>query len=120
MITEEVQLMLKDYFEVLYTQDLVKFDQVFNQGCVLYSAQEGSVVVRPIAEYREIIAGRKSPQELGSLRKEEVLMIDILSPEIAFAKVRLRLNEHIMVDYLNLLKVEGKWTIAAKFYHREG
>ncbi len=118
MVTEEIQLMLKDYFDVIYTQELTKFDQVFHPGSVLYSSQEGNVVVRPIAEYREIVKGRKSPKELGSPRHDEVLMIDVLSDEIAFAKVRLRLNENIMVDYLNLLKVDGKWTIAAKFYHR--
>lgn len=38
---------------------------------------------------------------------------------MAWAKARLQLNENIMVDYLNLLKVDGKWMIAAKFYHRE-
>jgi hypothetical protein len=119
MTTEEIQLMLKDYFEVLYTQELTLFDQVFHPGCVLYTSQEGTVVVRPIAEYREIVAGRKSPQELGSPRKDEILTLDVLSPEMAFAKVRLRLNENIMIDYLNLLKVDGRWTIAAKFYHRD-
>jgi hypothetical protein len=118
MVTEQIQHMLADYFETLYTQDLTMFDKVFHPGCVLYTSQEGTVVVRPIAEYRGIVAGRKSPKELGSPRKDEILMIDVISDEMALAKVRLRLNENIMVDYLNLLKVDGKWTIAAKFYHR--
>lgn len=119
-ITEEIQEFLKDYFETLYTQDLTLFDRVFHPGSVLYTSQEGTVVVRPIGEYRTIVQGRKSPKEQGSGRKDEVLMIDVMSPEMALVKVRLQLNENIMVDYLNLLKVEGKWTIAAKFYHREG
>lgn len=118
MITKEIQAMLEDYFEALYTQDLTLFDKVFHPGCVLYSAQDGAVVVRPIMEYREIVKGRKSPKELGSPRKDEILTIDVLSEEMAMAKVRLRLNENIMVDYLDLLKVNGKWMIAAKFYHR--
>lgn len=118
MVTEQIQQMLADYFEVLYTQDLAMFDKVFHSGCVLYTSQEGTVVVRPIAEYRGIVANRKSPKELGSPRKEEILMIDVLSDEIALAKVRLRLNENIMVDYLNLLKIDGKWVITSKYYHR--
>lgn len=116
--TEEIQIMLKDYFEALYTQDLNLFDKVFHKGSVLYTSQEGTVVVRPIAEYREIIIGRKSPKELGSPRKDEVLTLDVLSSEMALAKVRLQLNENIMVDYLNLLKINGAWMVVAKLYHR--
>lgn len=119
MITQELQLMLNDYFDVIYTQDIELFDKIFHKGSVLYTSQDGTVVVRPIAEYREIVLGRKSPKELGSPRKDEILALDVLSDEMAWAKVRLRLNENTMVDYLNLLKVEGKWMIAAKFYHRE-
>lgn len=119
MITEELQLMLNDYFEVIYTQNIELFDEIFHSGAVLYTSQEGTVVVRPIAEYREIVLGRKSPKELGSSRKDEILALDVLSDEMAWAKVRLQLNENTMVDYLNLLKVDGKWTIASKFYHRE-
>jgi hypothetical protein len=79
MVTEQIQHMLADYFETLYTQDLTMFDKVFHPGCVLYTSQEGTVVVRPIAEYRGIVAGRKSPKELGSPRKDEILMIDVIS-----------------------------------------
>lgn len=119
MITQELQLMINDYFEVIYTQNIELFDKVFYRESVLYTSQEGTVVVRPIAEYREIVLGRKSPKELGSPRKDEILAFDILSEEMAWAKVRLRLNENIMVDYLNLLKIDGKWMVAAKFYHKE-
>jgi hypothetical protein len=116
--TEEIQTMLKDYFEVMYTQDLKLFDKVFYEKSVLYTSQEGTVVARPIAEYREIVAGRKSPKELGSSREDEILTLDVLSEEMAQAKVRFRLNENVMVDYLNLLKVNGVWVVASKLYHR--
>ena len=117
---EEIKGMLKDYFNVLQSQDLALFDRVFHSGSVLYSAQDGVVVVRPIAEYREVVKGRKSPEEGGFPRKDEVLQMDIMSPEMAFVKVRLRLFDNIMVDYLNLLKVEGRWMIVAKLFHKEG
>jgi hypothetical protein len=119
MITEELQLMINDYFEVIYTQNIELFDKIFHPGSVLYTSQEGTVVARPIAEYREIVLGRKSPKELESPRKDEILALDVLSDEMAWVKVRLRLNENTMIDYLNLLKVDGKWMIASKFYHRE-
>jgi Putative lumazine-binding len=116
MITEEIQKTLYDYFAVLYTQDLETFDRLFHPSCVLYTIQNGSVVVRPLAEYREIVKNRKSPKELNSLRNDEILAIDVLSSDIVFAKVRLRLNDIVITDHLNLLKGNGKWTIASKLY----
>ena len=117
---DEIQAFLNDYFSVLQTQDLNKFDQVFHRGCVLYSAQNSSVVVRPFDEYRAMVQGRKSPQEGSFPQLDEVLMIDVMSPEMAIVKVRLRLFNNVMVDYLNLMKVDGRWMIFAKLFHKAG
>ncbi|QLG95909.1 nuclear transport factor 2 family protein [Pseudomonas yamanorum] len=120
MVIHEIQSMLKEYFDVLQTQDLNKFDQVFHPGSVLYSAQDLQVTVRPFAEYRAMVQGRKSPQEGDFARLDEVLMIDVMSAEMAMVKVRLRLFDNIMVDYLNLMKVDGRWTVFAKLFHKVG
>jgi len=120
MAINEIQTLLKDYFDVLQTQDLNKFDQVFHPGSVLYSAQDGQLTVRPFAEYRAMVQGRQSPQGGGFARLDEVLMIDVMSPEMAMVKVRLRLFDNIMVDYLNLMKVDGRWTIFSKLFHKAG
>ncbi|RMP62765.1 hypothetical protein ALQ18_03290 [Pseudomonas marginalis pv. marginalis] len=117
---DEIQAFLKDYFNVLQTQNLSTFDKVFHRGCVLYSAQNAQVVVRPFAEYRSMVQGRKSPQEGGFPQLDEVLMIDVMSAEMAIVKVRLRLFNNVMVDYLNLMKVEGRWMIFAKLFHKAG
>ncbi|MNF19128.1 putative lumazine-binding protein [compost metagenome] len=47
-------------------------------------------------------------------------MIDVMSPEMAMVKVRLRLFDNVMVDYLNVMKVDGRWMIVAKLFHKEG
>ncbi|WP_405165396.1 nuclear transport factor 2 family protein [Nocardia sp. NBC_01499] len=117
--TAAIEEMLNDYFDVLYTQNMDLFDRVFHPSAVLYSAQDGVVVVRPRDEYRELMRARRAPEQNGAARDDIVLAIDMLSPEMAMAKVRLRLNDNIMVDYLNLLLVEQRWMIVAKLYHRE-
>ncbi|WP_433654713.1 nuclear transport factor 2 family protein [Nocardia sp. CA-128927] len=113
-----IEELLHDYFDLLYTQDMGLFDRVFHPAAVLYSAQDGVVVVRPREEYRALMQSRQSPQQNNAPRDDFVLGIDMLSPEMAMAKVRLRLNDNIMVDFLNLLLVEGRWMIVAKLYHR--
>ena len=118
MVVDEIKSMLQNYFDVLQTQEMVKFDKVFYPKCVLYSAQDGVIVARTLDEYRAMVQGRKSPQSIGSPRSDEVLMIDVISTEMALAKVRLRLLDNIMVDYLNLMKIDGQWMVVAKHFHR--
>lgn len=120
MIVDEIRHFLDSYFDVLQNQDLALFDRVFHRDCVLYSQQDGVTVVRPLPEYRKIVEGRKSPLSGGFERSDEVLMIDVLSQEMALAKVRLRLFDNTVVDYLNLMKIDGRWQIVAKHVHRAG
>lgn len=120
MIVNEIQAFLKDYFEVLQTQDMALFDRVFHPEGVLYSSQDGAVTVRPVPIYRDIVRQRPSPQSQGASRQEEVLLVDLLSPTMAVVKVRLRLVDNIMEDHLNLMKHDGRWMIYAKHYYRAG
>lgn len=120
MLIDELRAFLNDYFEVLQTQDMALFDRVFHKDCVLYSVQDGQLVVRPYGIYREMVQGRKSPAEGGYPRDEQVLMMDVLSPTMATVKVRLRLFDSIMEDHLNLMLHEGRWMIYAKHFTRAG
>ncbi|MFM1950593.1 MAG: hypothetical protein RL418_280 [Actinomycetota bacterium] len=112
--------LLDDYFEVIHAQDLELFDQVFHKDCCLYGVQDNAPVLRPYALYREQVAGRQSPKELGNPRQDEILEIDQISDTMAWAKVQLQMFGGVMQDYLNLIKVDGKWWIIAKLYQQVG
>jgi hypothetical protein len=118
MVTDEIRAFLSDYFDVLQNQDMSLFDKVFHQDCVLYSTQDDLTVVRPFKAYREMVQGRASPASINAPRQDTILMLDVLSDEMALAKVQLRLFDNIMVDHLNLMKVDGRWTIMAKHFSR--
>jgi hypothetical protein len=120
MLIDSLRAFLADYFDVLQTQDMALFDRVFHADCVLYSQQDGQRIVRPFAVYREMVRGRASPASRGCPRDEQILMVDLLSPTMALAKVRLRLFDNIMEDHLNLMLHEGRWMIYAKHFHRVG
>lgn len=72
-----IEKMLGEYFDVMHTQDMVKFDRVFNENVTLYSAQSGELNKRPFDVYREAVVNRESPQSKGEARNEKILMIDI-------------------------------------------
>ena len=66
-----------------------------------------------------MLAGRKSPKALGSRREEQLLLLDLASPTQALAKIRVRINDMVFVDYLSYHKIGNAWLITSKAYHRE-
>ena len=116
----EIKKLLDDYFDVIHAQDMNLFDKVFHTSCCLYSAQDGNLVLRPYDIYREIVAARESPAQLGNTRRDKVLMVDQISPTLALAKVQLEMFGGIMQDYLNLVYLDGQWWVMAKMYERVG
>lgn len=120
MTNPDIQNLLDDYFEVIHAQDMQLFDRVFHPSCCLYSAQGGEVVLRPYAVYRDVVANRQSPKELGNTRRDKVLMVDQISDTLALAKVQLEMFGGVMQDYLNLVYLDGKWVVMAKMYERVG
>ena len=115
-----IEAMLSEYFDVMHTQDMVKFDRVFNENVVLYSAQSGELNIRPFNVYREAVVNRESPQSKGEPRKEEIIFIDEMSETAALAKVQLQMFGGVMQDYLNLIFINGKWQIISKIWERVG
>ncbi|KGS17199.1 lumazine-binding family protein [Burkholderia pseudomallei MSHR4378] len=79
--------------------------------------KDGELSVRPFARYRSEIAARTPPKSVSQPRMDAILQIAVLSPEIAFAQVRVRLFEKVFIDNLNLLKFDGRWMIVAKIFH---
>jgi len=115
-----IQQFIQDYFDVMHFQDMDLFDRVFHTDCVLYSAQTGELNIRPYSIYREAVANRQSPAELGNARDDRVLMFDQVSPTLALVKPQLQMFGGVMQDYLNLIFLDEQWWIISKLWERVG
>ena len=115
-----IKKLIADYFEVLHFQDMDLFDKVFHKDCVLYSAQGGSLNIRPYAIYREAVANRQSPHDAGNARNDQVLMFDQISPTLALVKPQLEMFGGVMQDYLNIVFLDGQWIIISKLWEKVG
>jgi hypothetical protein len=115
-----IKKLISDYFDVLHFQDMELFDKVFHKDCVLYSAQSGENNIRPYAIYREAVANRQSPAELGNTRRDQVLMFDQVSPTLALVKPQLEMFGGVMQDYLNIVFLDGQWWVMAKMWEKVG
>jgi hypothetical protein len=117
--TQDLASAVQLYLDLMYDCDVGKFDRVFCSTSQLHGFRDGKMACWPAAQYKEILAGRKSPKSLGAPREEQILLLDFASPTQALAKVRVRINDLIFVDYLSYHKIGGNWLITSKAYHKE-
>ena len=115
-----IHKLIADYFDVMHFQDMDLFDRVFHKDCTLYSAQGGELSLRPYAIYRDAVANRTSPAELGNARRDLVLDFDQVSPTLAWVKPQLEMFGGVMQDYLNIVFLDGQWWVMAKMWERVG
>ena len=115
-----IQTLLDDYFELIHTQDMSLYNKVFHKDSNLYSSENDEIVIRSADLYRSQMEARTSPQDSGNARRDVVLLVDQMSPEVAFAKVQLEMFGGVMQDYLSLLHVDGSWFVISKLYKQVG
>ena len=70
-------------------------------------------------KFKDVVAGRPSPKALKAPRQEEIMLLDFASPSQALAKVRVRINNVVFVDYLMYHRIGAEWLITSKAYHVE-
>src|SRR5262249_23601008 len=117
-ILEEVKTVVLRYFDLMYSIDLALFDRVFDRTAQLYTLSNGETLVWTADAYRKILSERASPKSLGAPEESEVFQIDLASETQAFAKVKVRINDKVFIDYLTMLRLADGWKIVSKTYYR--
>ena len=115
---KEVADAVQVYLDMLYHGDIALVDVVFHERAQLCAIENGTPTFRSVAEYREILRGRKSPAAMGAAREEHLVTMDLSSPTQAMVKVQMRINQSVISDYLTMFKLEEDWCIASKTYYR--
>lgn len=113
-----IRRLVDDYFDLMHEQDMTVFDRVFHPDSVLYGVVEGKINIRPCAVYRDAVAARQSPAQLGNQRRDVVLSVDQISETLALLKVQLEMFGGVMQDYLNIVYLDGQWWVMAKMWEK--
>lgn len=114
---EAVRAVLSDYFDALHTCDLALFDKVFHPRALYATADEDPPLFRDMGEYFAVIARRESPQSRGEARRDVIDSIAFAGENTALAQVRCSIGPRDFVDFLTLMRIDGRWLIAAKIFH---
>ena len=107
------------YFDLMYDNDVSRFDQVFASSAQLHGLRDGHLRLLPAQDYRNALASGPSPKAKRAPRQQEILLIDFASAAQAVVKVRVRIDTIQYLDYLSYHCIDGLWLITAKSFHIE-
>ena len=107
------------YFDLMYDNDVSRFDQVFASSAQLHGLRDGHLRRLPAQDYRNALASGASPKAKSAPRQQEILLADFASAAQAVVKVRVRIDTIQYLDYLSYHCIEGLWLITAKSFHIE-
>jgi len=111
-----IEQTIQTYFDGLYEGDADKLASVFHETSALTYEQDGKLVVLPLAQWLKAVRERPAPKAKGLARDDAILLIDQSGPTTAFVKVKCQMPPRYFTDYLNLLKVGGRWQVAQKVF----
>jgi hypothetical protein len=107
------------YFDLMYDNDVSRFDQVFASSTQLHGLRDGHLRLLPAQDYRNALASGASPKAKRAPRQQEILLVDFASAAQAVVKVRVRIDTIQYLDYLAYHCIDGLWLITAKSFHIE-
>lgn len=108
---QTIETLLQDYFDGLYEGDVAKLRRIFHDDAWL----KGNNYRSSRDEWLEAVAARLIPKVVGMDYNFNVISLDIVDDQ-AMAKVDVPLLAAHFIDFLGLLKENGKWKIVNKMY----
>ena len=111
-----IEQTIQTYFDGLYEGDADKLASIFHETSALTYEQDGQLVVLPLAQWLKAVRERPAPKAKGLARDDAILLIDQSGPTTALVKVKCQMPPRYFTDYLNLLKLGGRWVVAQKVF----
>ena len=108
---------INGYFDLMYDADDIRFLEVFHGAGLVHGLRDGKLAAWSASEFREMMRGRPSPAAMKSPREQEILSIEQTAPELATAKVRVRIGQTGFIDHLTFHRIDGKWLVTSKAFH---
>ncbi len=103
--------LVQDYCDGLYQGDVSKLRAIFHSDVFLKAAG----IRRSLEQWLDAVASRPVPVQERRSYDFNLLSIEIIKDQ-AMVKLECPLFDHFYVDYLGLLKENGRWLIVSKMY----
>ena len=115
-----IEGVIQSYLDGLYESDAGKIASAFHPTSTLTSVtDEGELLITPRDLWLDKVRTRPSPKQQGLPRHDHVLAIDLVSPTMAYVRLKCAIPTRSFTDQLSLLKIDGRWQIAQKVFTTE-
>jgi len=116
---EAVVAVMASYFDGLHHSDTSRLRQVFHREAHYACASDGSLLHLTMDDYFAVVDKRPSPASRGEARSDRIVAIEFGGPAMAFVKAECAIAPKAFIDFLTLLKLDGRWQIISKVFHYE-
>lgn len=106
------------YLDGLHRSDADLLARVFLPQGRIFAMAAGAVVDLPRDAWLDRVRARPDFRAQGIEAPFEIHELRVETPTTAFACLTSTVPPARFLDYLNFLKVDGRWRIVAKLYHR--
>mgnify|MGYP000880858191 CR=1 FL=1 len=113
---DDINGVLQEYFDALYFCDIDRLERVFHPRAIYATADETPLLYRTMEEYVPVVAARQSPASRNEARRDHVDAIDLAGENTAVARVRCSIGQRDFVDFLTMVRTDGRWRIIAKVF----
>jgi hypothetical protein len=106
-----VRALVERYFRGLYNGDAPALRELFSADAHL----QAPGLRRSLEEWLSAVANRPVPQQQGAAYAFKIISVEVIKDQ-AMVKAECPLFEYFYVDFLGLLKEQGRWRIVNKMY----
>ena len=110
-----VDQVIKAYSDGIFLGDVALLRRAFAPTAILYGDLPGTTYEKPLEEYLNIVAERKSPKELGETFDPQVLSVEIWG-NVGYVKAHVPMLGYNYYDFLSLFKTKDGWKIVNKMF----
>jgi hypothetical protein len=109
-----VRAALQHYLNGQSTGDPEEFRKAFHPDARMTFVRDGKIVITPISEYIARATGNAAPDEAKRARR--ITSVEITGT-VAMGRIELDYPSALLIDYMTLLKENGRWVIIAKSFN---
>jgi hypothetical protein len=108
---ESVMTLVQAYFDGLHYGDISKLRAIFHPDVFL----KAPGLRRSLEQWLDAVANRPVPDKQGLPYDFKLLSVEVIKDQ-AMVKLECPLFEHAYIDFLGLLKENGRWLIVNKMF----
>lgn len=112
---ENIEKVLKNYFEGIYYGDIAKLEKCFDEKAYLYGDINGESYRKDLNDYIAGVKKRRSPSVLKEKFDMKILGIEVLGA-VATVKLHVPMLGFNYYDFLSLTIIDKEWKIVNKLF----